>query len=72
MPEPRLADCPDDGRVELFRNACPFCGGPCVPTGGIPSRVARKFPWLRRLKVVKPAVEIQRYLTGFRAFRKGR
>lgn len=43
-----IAECPDCGRIELFRMRCPKCGGASWSiVGGI-----RRFLWLRRLRVV--------------------
>jgi primosomal protein N' len=66
-----IAECGDCGRVELYRNRCPQCGSAALAVpGGIPARAARTFPWLRKLKPIRPTVVLQRSITGFAAFKR--
>jgi|GEM_PF-2188639 len=66
-----IADCPDCGRVELYRGRCPVCGGESwgVP-GGIPARSAKKLPFLQLIKAVKKPAAVQRSIAAFSRFRR--
>jgi uncharacterized heparinase superfamily protein len=58
----RVAECPDDGRVVLFRGRCPFCRGEAMSTPGGLSARARRLPWLRKLVAVGAAARVIRRL----------
>lgn len=49
IPPGRAGDCPDCGRVETFRERCPFCTGEVLIPGGVPKHVAR-LPFMRVLR----------------------
>lgn len=51
----RIADCPDCGRCEPYHGSCPWCGGPVLSVGGLPARLVKRAPWLKRLRVVAAA-----------------
>lgn len=46
-----IGDCPDCGRVELFRGRCRICGSVTELVGA--HFHYRKLLWVRRLKLVK-------------------